>query len=202
MTDVKKVDVAPDVAIFHCRGELTKRTCFGVRGEGGRFPTLAHEILRMRGVVAVTVAPYAVAVSKAPLFDWSEIEGRVMALLSSFVMGEGKLMKGEENVTNPKERADLGGGFSLVVQENNGKFRAVVKDATGAIVERGTVVDEREIMRSRFEATTLWLETCEKRKEAERVRERAEDVEEDDEGDFALDDEDDFDEDEEEDEFD
>ena len=53
------------------------------------------------------------------------------------------------------EPKDLGNGCKLMFQQstsNPTQIRAVVKDAAGNIVSRGSVVDARTIRRSQFEA--------------------------------------------------
>lgn len=56
---------------------------------------------------------------------------------------------------------DLGNGFTLMFQRTASdptQVRAVVKSSTGEIVNRGPVVPESQINRSRFMAVSEWME--------------------------------------------
>lgn len=85
----------PNTRAYFSREVLTTKDEGASRGgpHRPRSPFLATA-LEIPGVAVATVTPYALIISKAPMFSWEEIEPSLLRLLSAFNTGEGRL---EEN---------------------------------------------------------------------------------------------------------
>lgn len=105
MTSVAEITVQqtndPNVLVYHTRFELASAPEMGLRGceeEVGAFGKL---ILEIRGVVQVHVGPYMLLVTKAPLFEWPEIDPSVQDILKSFAKSQ-RLMEDAHADSTPE----------------------------------------------------------------------------------------------------
>lgn len=87
----------PNTKAYHTRFELAEAVESGVRGDSTGLGEFGNMILEMRGVVQVQVSSYLILVTKAPLFNWEEIENSVTDLLKIFAIS----MRQLENVPLP-----------------------------------------------------------------------------------------------------
>jgi hypothetical protein len=78
----------PNVWVYHTRFELADKPETGVRGCSEEVGAFGNLILEIRGVVGVQVGPYILLVTKAPLFDWVEIDPSVQEILKTFARSQ------------------------------------------------------------------------------------------------------------------
>lgn len=168
---IKKMQPMPLMRVYFSRAILAKTTENVERGGKVKNPVL-ESALEIPGVERAQVTPYSLAIMRAPMFAWNEIEPRVMALLEALNIGEGSLMaeevkssKGEQMQPNDIESADLGSGYTLSFQKStkDGSVRAVVKNPEGAIFITGPVVPAEKAFQSRIAVltdpkNTAWLD--------------------------------------------
>jgi len=89
-----------DLRVYFSKEKLVEHVCVGEAGmpeglldlPGSHDPDPFLELLlQIPGVYQVECHMYHVAIRKAPLHDWTEIEPNLLRLLSSFNLGEGSL---------------------------------------------------------------------------------------------------------------
>lgn len=76
-------DGQPQIRVYHVRQLLTTLQCeVGMKYEPVENGVL-ESVLAIDGVEAVQLNPYSIAVVKARMFEWDEVEPKVKALLTS-----------------------------------------------------------------------------------------------------------------------
>lgn len=78
----------PNAKVYHTRFELSSGPESGIRGASAEVGEFGNLVLDIRGVVQVAVCPYVMLVTKAPLFEWGEIDPRVEDLLRGFAVSQ------------------------------------------------------------------------------------------------------------------
>ncbi len=82
----------PNTKVYNTRYELTERVESGTKHDQTDLGDLAKIFFKeVRGVVQVQMAAYAVMITKAPLFDWVEIDCGVQGILRMFVASQKQL---------------------------------------------------------------------------------------------------------------
>ena len=82
----------PNIRVYHTRFELCSTFEEGSRGSSGELSEFSNLMLEIRGVAHVRLLPYVLMIFKAPLFDWTEVEPKVIDLLSSFAKSQEELL--------------------------------------------------------------------------------------------------------------
>jgi len=147
---------APEVAAYFSRSELVKTIVGGERGDPDVQDPVLELVLQIPGICVATVRPYIINVTKAPTYEWPEIDPQVEKLIRSFDLLEGHLEKQpkKESKMQPNDLspAELGNGYRLQFQKApDGRVRAIIKDPSGALIVKGVVVPEAEAYRSRMD---------------------------------------------------
>jgi len=78
------VQLTPDdnMRCFHIRHELTGiKAEIGYKGESSELGALGRLLLEIRGVECVSVQAYSVTVQKGAMFDWPEIQEKIVDIL-------------------------------------------------------------------------------------------------------------------------
>lgn len=85
----------PNTKAYHTRFELSEINQSGIRGSYDAEPDRANTaelgefgklILSMKGVVMVQIGTYVLLVTKAPLFEWSEVDPEIQSILKMFAV--------------------------------------------------------------------------------------------------------------------
>jgi hypothetical protein len=81
----------PNVKVYHTRFELSSGPERGGRGDVDEVGAFGRLVLEVRGVVQVHVFPYLLMATKGDLFEWSEIDPKIEALLRQFAVSQRQL---------------------------------------------------------------------------------------------------------------
>lgn len=81
----------PNTKVYHTRYELTDKSESGMRGDDAELSEMGRLFLGIRGVVQVQMSTYVLLITKAPLFDWGEVEPAVGIILNLFVTSQRQL---------------------------------------------------------------------------------------------------------------
>jgi hypothetical protein len=81
----------PDVKAYHTRFELSSGPEVGSRGCDESVGEFGRLVLAIPGVAQVHVCPYILLITKAPLFEWAEIEPVVLQILKEFARSQADL---------------------------------------------------------------------------------------------------------------
>lgn len=88
----------PNVKAYNTRFEMVSVPETGHRGCASELSDFSQILLEIRGITQVYVGAYVLLVTKAPLFQWCEIDGSVTDLLKHFVVSQKQL----EDATDSK----------------------------------------------------------------------------------------------------
>jgi hypothetical protein len=72
----------PDTRVYHVKDRITDIRIAAAAGDSD-VSDLAQIFLDIDGVSGVRIDPYLVLISKAPLYEWDEVEGRVLDILKT-----------------------------------------------------------------------------------------------------------------------
>lgn len=78
----------PAVRAYHTRFEMTSAPEFGSRGCDDQLGEFGRLMLGIRGVTQVHILPYAMLITKAPLFLWDEVDDKVTDILKGFARSQ------------------------------------------------------------------------------------------------------------------
>lgn len=78
----------PNVKAYHTHFELSDRIELGARGSSEEMSEFGRLVLGIRGIAQVYLGPYVLVITKAPLFDWSEIDPPIQSILSTFAISQ------------------------------------------------------------------------------------------------------------------
>lgn len=78
----------PNSRAYHTRFELSSKPETGMRGCSEELGAFGNLVLEVRGVVQVCVGPYVLLVTKAPLFEWDEVDASIQEILKTFVISQ------------------------------------------------------------------------------------------------------------------
>jgi hypothetical protein len=78
----------PNMRVYNTRYELSSSPEQGYRGASPELSEFGKLILAIDGVVSVTLGPYVLLVTKAPLFVWNEVEPKVVEILSELARSQ------------------------------------------------------------------------------------------------------------------
>ena len=78
----------PNMRAYHARFEMSGGPEVGTRGNSEELGEFGRLVLEIRGVAQVHVCSYVMLVTKAPLFEWSEIGPEVERLLRMFAASQ------------------------------------------------------------------------------------------------------------------
>ena len=91
----------PNMKAYHTRFEMSSGPEEGTRGNSPDLGEFGNLILSTRGVIQVRVCPYILLVTKAPLFEWKEIDPEIEQILKHFAFSQRQLS--EANVEQVKQ---------------------------------------------------------------------------------------------------
>ena len=85
----------PDMRVYNVRYELTEAAAEdGCRGRIDGLGAFGKLLVGIRGVEVVRVQPYRFFISKAVMFEWSEIDPHVMSIVETLVASQ-RMLHGE-----------------------------------------------------------------------------------------------------------
>ena len=105
MSEQRTVDICaqgtgdPDMKAYHTRYEMSEKEEKGARGYEDGLGEFGRLFLCIRGIAAVSVYPYVILVTKAPLFTWEEVTPAVESILKDFIKSQKML---EKHLNAPK----------------------------------------------------------------------------------------------------
>lgn len=109
MSSVAEISVQPttdpNVKVYHTRFEMSSGPECGSRGNSEELGAFGNLVLAIPGIAQVHVCPYALMITKAPLFEWSEIDPLVEDLLKEFVISQRQIVDAYTNAV-PTTRDD------------------------------------------------------------------------------------------------
>ena len=91
----------PNVKVYHTRFELSSGPEVGARGCSDEMGAFGNLILEIRGIAKVHVGPYVLLVTKAPLFEWSEIDPSIQEILKTFAISQRQIEDAHANPAPP-----------------------------------------------------------------------------------------------------
>ena len=91
----------PNVKVYHTRFELSSGPEVGARGCSDEMGAFGNLILEIRGIAQVHVGPYVLLVTKAPLFEWSEIDPSIQEILKTFAISQRQIEDAHANPAPP-----------------------------------------------------------------------------------------------------
>jgi len=100
---IGRMQADDNVRVYFSKQALTSQPMVAEPGipSGNSF---LDAVLEIEGVDIAEIHRYRVAVLKSPMWDWSEIESRMLRLLAAFNLGEGCLATPNDNSqTSPEE---------------------------------------------------------------------------------------------------
>jgi hypothetical protein len=83
----------PNRMVFHTRFEMSTGYEEGARGNSSSLSEFGKLFLEIRGVAHVQVIPYTLVVSKAQLYDWTELTPQVEDILRHFVLSQRQMQE-------------------------------------------------------------------------------------------------------------
>lgn len=81
----------PDKVVYHTKFEMVSDNTNAIRGGCEGLDGLPAMIMEIRGVTKVSAFPYMLAITRAPMFDWSDIRPRVEEILRMFANSQKQL---------------------------------------------------------------------------------------------------------------
>ena len=81
----------PNTLVYHTKFEMTDVNQSAVRGNSFDLCEFGELVLSIRGVAKISVYPYLLAVTRAPMFNWDEIRPKIENLLKHFVISQRQL---------------------------------------------------------------------------------------------------------------
>jgi len=81
----------PNMKAYNTRFEMASAPESGSRGNSDELGEFGRLILNIRGVAQVHVCAYVMLVTKAPLFEWNEIDPDIEKLLRMFAISQRQL---------------------------------------------------------------------------------------------------------------
>ena len=87
----------PDRLVYHTKFEMVSENVCAIRGDSVELDGLPQMVMDVRGIVKISVYPYMLAITRAPMFDWKDIKPGVEEILKMFVMSQKQL---EDAVNN------------------------------------------------------------------------------------------------------
>ena len=87
----------PNTKAYHTRFELSSGPEVGAKGYSDNVGAFGNLILEIRGVAQVHVGPYVLLVTKAPLFEWSEIDPSIQEILKTFALSQRQIEDAHAN---------------------------------------------------------------------------------------------------------
>ena len=91
----------PNVKAYHTRFSLSDGPEVGTRGCSDDVGAFGNLILEIRGIAQVHVGPYVLLVTKAPLFEWAEIDPSIQEILKTFAISQKQIEDAHANPAPP-----------------------------------------------------------------------------------------------------
>jgi hypothetical protein len=100
MIQIKRVieESMPNDRLYFTRSKICEVVERGLAGDAAEHSSFMDALLAIPGVMLAMVGPYSVIISRNPMFEWAEIEGPLLKLLSSFSIDDVKFADGSQEL--------------------------------------------------------------------------------------------------------
>ena len=96
----------PHSKVYHTRTELVETSEAAHRSDRSNASAFGSMFLDIDGVISVAIGPYLLMVTKAPLFDWAEIDFKVESILTQFVKASQGMKNADTSKAEPAPRIE------------------------------------------------------------------------------------------------